>query len=310
MNKKVLCRFRTDMQLHGLSVHTQKAYERAVHRFVDYSDCLPSKLSLQHIKAYLQHLMRQESLSASTRNQHAAALRFFLSKTLSKDWAKDKIPNSRTEKKLPEVLNGREIIRLMRSFDSQKQKSVAMLCYGAGLRVSEAICLTVKDIDSEGGVIHVRRGKGNKDRLVALGPSLLNQLRKYWLSRRPTGQYLFPGNGGRAHISRMSFNKALRKAVSKAGIDKQVTPHTLRHSYATHMIESGVDLRSVQLMLGHSSIQSTSRYIHLTHARMQTIHSPLDVLSTWAKQGRPRQGNRVSASMDKQEKRKAKRNIG
>ncbi|MBN1655715.1 MAG: tyrosine-type recombinase/integrase [Deltaproteobacteria bacterium] len=102
--------------------------------------------------------------------------------------------------------------------------------------------------------LNVRRGKGNKDRMVALGSSLLNPLRKYWVSRRPIGQYLFPGNGGREHISRMSFNKALRKAVAKTGIDKQVTPHTLRHSYATHMIESGVVLRSVQLMLGHSSI--------------------------------------------------------
>jgi site-specific recombinase XerC len=107
----------------------------------------------------------------------------------------------------------------------------------------------------------------------------------------------------------MSFNKALRKAVSKAGIDKSVTPHTLRHSYATHMIESGVDLRSVQLMLGHSSLQSTSRYIHLTHARMQRLQSPLDVLSTWAKQRKQRQGRATRASMDRREKRKSKRTV-
>jgi integrase/recombinase XerD len=310
MNTKLLSRFRDDMQLHGLSVHTQEAYERHVRRFLDDTGYPKKPVSLRRTKTYMLNLVRQEGMNPSTRNQHAAAVRFFLSKTLGKQWAKDKIPNSRIEKKLPEVLNGAEIIRLMCSFDSQKQKSVAMLCYGAGLRVSEAISLTVKDIDSEGGVIHVRHGKGNKHRLVALGESLLNQLRKYWVSRRPTGQYLFPGNGGREHINRMSFNKALRKAVAKAGIDKSVTPHTLRHSYATHMIESGVDLRSVQLMLGHSSIQSTSRYIHLTHARMQRIQSPLDVLSTWAKQRKQRPGKATSASIDRQEKAQPKRKIG
>ena len=310
MNTKLLSRFSDDMQLHGLSVHTQESYERHVRRFLDDTGYPKKPVSLKRTKKYLLKLVRQEGMNPSTRNQHAAAVRFFLSKTLGKDWAKDKIPNSRTEKKLPEVLNGAEIIRLMRSFDSQKQKSVAMLCYGAGLRVSEAISLTVKDIDSEGGVIHVRHGKGNKHRLVALGPSLLNQLRKYWVSRRPTGQYLFPGNGGREHISRMSFNKALRKAVAKAGIDKSVTPHTLRHSYATHMIESGVDLRSVQLMLGHASIQSTSRYIHLTHARMQRIQSPLDVLSTWAKQREQRPGKATSGCIDRQEKAQPKRKTG
>jgi integrase/recombinase XerD len=309
MNRKVLSRFRDDMQLHGLSVHTQEAYERHVRRFLEDTEYPKKPVSLKRTKKYLLKLVRQEAMNPSTRNQHAAAVRFFLSKTLGKDWAKDKIPNSRTEKKLPEVLNGAEIIRLMRSFDSQKQKTVAMLCYGAGLRVSEAISLTVKDIDSEGGVIHVRRGKGNKERVVALGESLLNQLRKYWVSRRPTGQHLFPGNGGREHIGRMSFNKALRKAVAKAGIDKSVTPHTLRHSYATHMIESGVDLRSVQLLLGHSSLQSTSRYIHLTHARMQRIQSPLDVLSRWAKQRKQRQGKAISPSMDRRERTKSKRTV-
>jgi len=180
------------MQLHGLSVHTQEAYERRVRRFIDDVEYPKKPVSLRRTKSYLLRLVRQEGMTPSTRNQHTAAVKFFLSKTLGKDWTKDKIPNSRTEKKLPEVINGEEIIRLMGSFDSQKQMTVARLCYGAGLRVSEAISLTVKDIDSEGGVIHVRGGKGNKDRLVALGPSLLNQLRKYRVSRRPIGQYLFP----------------------------------------------------------------------------------------------------------------------
>ena len=185
MNTKLLSRFRDEMQLQGLSVLTQQTYERHVRRFLDDTGYPNKPVSLRRTKGYLLRLVRQEEMSPSTRNQHTAALRFFLSETLSKDWAKYKIPNSRTEKKLPEVLNATEVIRLMASFDSQKQKTVAMLCYGAGLRVSEAISLTVKDIDSEAGVIHVRHGKGNKHRVVALGPSLLTQLRKYWVSRRP-----------------------------------------------------------------------------------------------------------------------------
>jgi integrase/recombinase XerD len=307
MNKKILSRFCNDMQLHGLSIHTQQAYERNVRRFVDYTDRPLNKLGLKQVKAYLLHVDQQLELQASTRNQHAAALRFLFCETLGKTWARDKIPNARTPKKLPEVVNGSELIRLISSFDSGAQKTVALLCYAAGLRVSEAVSLKVKDIDSEAGVIHVREGKGNKQRQVALGERLLLNLRKYWAKYRPTGPYLFPGRDPKEHITRASFNKALRQAAQKAGIEKRISPHTLRHSYATHMIESGVDLRSVQLLLGHSSIQSTSRYVHLTHARMQKISSPLDVLSQWADSRKQRLGKQGESSSNKVYKQQRKR---
>jgi integrase/recombinase XerD len=281
MNDKALSQFRDEMQLRGLSPLTQQAYERCVKKFFQYVGCPVTRVGVKQTKAFLLHLERKQGLSAMTRNQYAAALRFLFVATLDKQWARDSIPNAREPKKLPEVLSGSEVMRLLGGFDSPTQKTVALLGYGAGLRVSEAVSLQVGDIDSERGVIHVRYGKGGKAREVALGESLLVGLRKYWVICRPRGKYLFPGREPGGHMTRMAFNKALRKAAGKASIDKKVSPHTLRHSYATHMIESGVDLRSVQLLLGHGSIQSTARYIHLTHARMQSLKSPLDALSEW-----------------------------
>ena len=281
MNEKALSQLRDEMQLRGLSPYTREAYERNVKRFLDYVRCPLGRVGAKQIKGYLLHLERKQGLSVSTRNQHAAALRFFFCEARGKQWARSGIPNARTAQKLPEVLSGSEVIRLLKGFDSPAQKTVALVSYGAGLRVSEAVSLKLEDIDSERSVIHVRYGKGGKAREVALGESLLDGLRKYWVSCRPRGKYLFPGRERGTHLTRMAFNKALRKAAGKAGIDKKVSPHTLRHSYATHLIESGVDLRSVQLLLGHGSIQSTARYVHLTHARMQTLKSPLDALSQW-----------------------------
>ena len=237
------------------------------------------------------------------------ALRVFFTMTLQKSWAKEQIRSAKTQKKLPDVLSGQEVLRVLRAFDSIKHKTIAVLCYGAGLRINEALHLRVEDIDSARGLIHVRQGKGQKDREVPLSPRLLNSLRKYYKQYRPSGEYLFPGRSKDEVMSKNAFAKVLKPAVRKAGISKKVSAHVFRHSYATHMIESGVDLRSVQLMLGHSSIQSTSRYIHLTHARMQRIQSPLDELSSWAKQRKQRQGNATSPSMDRQEKTKSKRTV-
>ena len=169
--------------------------------------------------------------------------------------------------------------QLLAGLKAPVHRTLAALCYGAGLRISEACRLKVDDIDSRRMVIHVRNGKGGKDRQVALGAALLEQLRAYWRWRRPTGTYLFPGRRrSRPYLTTAAFQKALKLSVAASGIDKPVTPHTLRHSYATHMIEAGADLRTVQLLLGHASLRSTTRYVHLTHARLQQVASPLDML--------------------------------
>jgi site-specific recombinase XerD len=161
-------------------------------------------------------------------------------------------------------------------------RTLTLLCYGAGLRLKEACSLEISAIDSLRKVIHVRGGKGNKDRLVTLTPRLHQALRDYWKERRPKGPYLFPGANEGHHIDVTSFQKALTLASLRARIDKTVSPHVLRHSYATHMIEAGADLRSLQLLLGHASITTTTRYVHLTHAHRTSLPNPLEMLGTKA----------------------------
>jgi site-specific recombinase XerD len=266
------------MQLRGLSALTQEAYLNKVHKFAEFLGESPKKATEKDVKRYLHQLMTKKGLTNPTVNQHAAALKLLFTETLGKQWARERIGCAKVAKKLPDVLSAEEVLRVLRAFDSNRHKTIAVLCYGAGLRIDEALHLKVKDIDSERGVIHVRQGKGQKDREVPLSPRLLQSLRKYYKQYRPTGQYLFPGQGKQSVMSKNAFARALKPAVDKAAISKRVTAHVFRHSYATHMIEAGVDLRSVQVLMGHASIQSTARYVHLTTARMVSISSPLELL--------------------------------
>jgi len=278
MTTKLLSQFSRDMQQRGLSELTQEAYLRNVNKFVDFYGKELRKATSKDVNKYLYHLMSNRKLKQVSCNQHAAALKMFFSITLDKQWARDKIVFAKTPKKLPDVLSGSEVIKVLKHFDSIKHKTIALVCYGAGLRINEALHLKIKDIDSKRDVINVRQGKGQKDRQVPLSPRLLNSLRVYYKNERPQGEYLFPGNGKYRVLTKEAFSKALNKALNKVDIDKVVTAHVFRHSYATHLIEAGVDLRSVQVLMGHSSIQSTARYVHLTTARMQTISSPLELL--------------------------------
>jgi len=276
--KEILAAFKLDMQLRGFTITTQEAYLKNVRRFIEFHWGDVRKAELEDIKRFLSQEILAKGLTPQTFNQYGSALRFFFSVTLEKEWARDKIPYAREPKNLPDVLSGTEVLQVLQAFKSHKHKTIAIVCYGAGLRVSEAISLRTIDIDSKRLVIHVREGKGQKDRQVTLSPRLLTSLRSYWVKERPKGDFLFPGRGKSVHITKRAFCRALRIAVAKAGIKKRVTPHVLRHSYATHMIESGADLRSVQLLLGHSSMRSTTRYVHLTNARRENIGSPLELL--------------------------------
>ena len=222
--------------------------------------------------------MTEKQFSIPTVNQYAAALRLFFAVTVDKPWARERIVFAKVPQKLPEVLSGTEVVRVLKAFDSIKHKTVALCCYGAGLRINEALHLHAKDIDSKRQVIVVRNGKGRKDRQVPLSPRLLHCLREYYKRERPRGEYLFPGRSGDGALSKMAFAKALGPTVKKAGIGKRVTAHVFRHSYCTHLIEAGADLRSVQVLMGHASIQSTARYVHLTTARMMRLSSPLELL--------------------------------
>ena len=278
MQRKLLSQFQQDMQLRGLGELTQQAYLNKVDKFGKYFGRNPRAATEKDVNRYLHHLMTEEKFTISTVNQYAAGLKLFFTVTLDKPWARERIVFARVPKKLPDVLSGTEVIRVLKAFDSIKHKTVALCCYGAGLRINEALHLKSRDIDSKRRVIVVRKGKGKKDRQVPLSPRLLHCLRDYYKRERPRGEYLFPGRSGDGTLSKMAFAKALAPTVRKAGIGKKVTAHVFRHSYCTHLIEAGADLRSVQVLMGHGSIQSTARYVHLTNARMMKLSSPLELL--------------------------------
>lgn len=273
------------MQVRGLGTKTRESYLRAVRKFGEHFGRRPGELGVEDAERFLLHLCREVGYEASTRNVYAAALRFFFAKTLGQEgWARS-VPRAKTPKRLPVVLSGDEVGRLLAAFRSPVHRTIATLCYGAGLRVSEACGLRIEDVDGERQRLLIRHAsKGAKHRQLPLTPRLHRQLRAYYLAVRPPGPFLFPGRdddqGRERPITRAAFHLALVEAARVAGIDKRVSAHVLRHSYATHLIEAGADLRAVQLLLGHANLESTGVYVHLTHAREKQIPSPLDLLGT------------------------------
>jgi integrase/recombinase XerD len=269
------------MQVRGLAQNTRKTYLGHVRRFAAFHQRSPEELGIEDVEAFLLHLCRDRGVQAATRNLYASGLRFLFGTTLGRTDVVASVPFARTPAKLPVVLSGKEIERLLASFDSPTHFTIASLCYGAGLRTSEACALRVEDIDGERRRLLIRHGsKGGKHRQLPLTPRLHRTLRAYYREVRPVGPLMFPGRGTAEPITREAFYNALCKATDAAGIDKRVSAHVLRHSYATHMIEAGADLRAVQLLLGHARLETTAIYVHLTHARQAQLPSPLDLLGT------------------------------
>jgi len=266
----------------GLSVRTCEVYLRHIREFVTFPRQDSRELSSKDAERYLLHAVVERHWSSSTRNQAASAIRFLFDVVLERPEVAGRVPLAKRHQRLPAVLSGSEVQRLLEQLPSTVHRTLAFLCYGAGLRLQEACSLRIRDIDPLRKVINVRSGKGNKDRVVLLTPRLHQALRDYWKERRPKGPYLFPGTIDGRHVDVTCFQKALARATIRARIDKTVSPHVLRHSYATHMIEAGADLRSVQLLLGHASITTTTRYVHLTQARRETLPNPLEMLGTTA----------------------------
>lgn len=277
--KQLLSKMQSAMTVRGLSPLTQDAYLRHVRKLNEHFGAHPAELGPEHAERYLLYLT-EVGRSASTRNQCAAALLFVYVVVLRRPQYAGLLPKAKGRKRLPSVLSGREVLAVVDALRSPRHRTLALCCYGAGLRVSEACRLRIEDIDSKRMVLHVRNGKGQKDRQVTLSPRLLAALRSYYKQRRPSGAYLFEGRNGVDPLTKAAFQKALSLAVAGLGIRKRITPHVLRHSYATHMIEAGADLRSVQVQLGHASIRSTVRYLHLTEARRRALPSPLDMLGS------------------------------
>lgn len=266
-----------DMRVRNLSIKTQKAYVTQVARFAKYFGQSPEKLGSEHIHTYLVHLIEEKKVGWSLYNQTVCGLRFLYGVTLGQDWALKEIPFPKQPKRLPVVLSLDEVSRFFESIRSLKYRAILMTAYAAGLRISEVVGLKVGDIDSKRMVIHVRQGKGLKDRYVMLSPRLLALLREYWKKVRPD-DWLFPGRELAKPLGLTSVQKACRQAAIGCGLSKPVTVRALRHSFATHLLEAGTDIRTIQMLLGHRSLQTTARYTHVSAKTICSTSSPLEYL--------------------------------
>ena len=275
MEKTLKQRMREDMQLRGLSPITQEAYITRVTLFAQYFKKLPDKLGEKEVREYLLHLINERHLSHGAVNLTYYALRFIYEVTLKRPWEVKKLPHPKTRKRLPVILNKGEVQRILSVTTNLKHKTILMLAYSSGLRVSEAVHLKVSDIDTARMTVMVREGKGSKDRYTMLSKVALETLIQYLRQYRPTS-WLFPGMTPGKPLSRKSMALVIRAAKERAGIAKQATMHSLRHAFATHLLEAGADLHQVQLLLGHRSLRSTAVYLHVSREALSKITSPLD----------------------------------
>jgi integrase/recombinase XerD len=272
-------RYRQDLQLRNYSPKTQQVYEECVSLFARHFGKSPELLGPEQIRTYQLYLAHEKQASWSRFNQTVCALRFLYRHTLHKDWIIQHIPFPRKQSRLPQVLSLEEVSRFLQAIPQLKYRMLLTTIYATGLRASEALHLEVADIDSPRMSIRVRQGKGHKDRYALLSPKLLVLLREYWKAVRPT-RWLFPSSAPDRPVSLDSLQEAVRRARRASGLVKRVTAHTLRHSFATHLLESGTNIRVIQVLLGHNSLRTTARYTHVTTAALASTLSPLDSLPT------------------------------
>jgi integrase/recombinase XerD len=269
-------RFIEDMQLRGLTPATQRNYIHHVATFAKYFDESPANLNLEAVREYQLHLINERKLSPHSVNCFTAALQMLYTVTLEMPWGSEYFPRVRTPRSLPVVLSREEITRFFEHIPSIKYRAALMVCYGAGVRIGEATRLKVSDIDSSRMVIRVEQGKGRRDRYTMLSPRLLAVLRSYWRASRPQ-HWLFPSFWREDRpLNQSSLSQACRDASSTSGIGKRITAHTLRHSFATHLLESGTDTRVIQVLLGHSRIDTTAQYTSVSARLIASTPSPLD----------------------------------
>jgi len=266
-----------DMTVRNLSPATQRSYLHAVTKFSQYFGRSPERLDLEDVRAFQVHLV-SNGISWPGLNQTVCALRFFYGVTLGHGEIPERIPYAREPRKLPLVLSADEVVRFLEAVPSLKTRAALTTAYAAGLRASEAVGLKVADIDSGRMVIRVEHGKGGKDRYVMLSTQLLDILRTYWRLARPR-HWLFPGREESKPIDVQVLYSACRSACAAAGLAKRVTVHTLRHSFATHLLESGTDIRIIQVLLGHANLSSTARYTRVSNGLIRRTESPLDRLT-------------------------------
>ena len=267
-----------DMRVRRLSPFTQRTYVETVARFARYFDRSPERLGPEQIRAYQVYLATERRLATSSLLVAVSALRFLYRVTLQKRWSFDDVlPAPKAPQSLPVVLSQQEVVQFLDAVKAPKHRAILTTCYAAGLRISEAIALTVSAIDSERMVLRITMGKGQKDRYVMLSPKLLAVLRDWWKVERPR-HWLFPGERPEAPITRRAVQLACRIARRRARLAKPVSPHSLRHAFSVHLLEAGTDVRTIQLLLGHRSLQTTARYLRVANTKVCSTASPLDLL--------------------------------
>jgi integrase/recombinase XerD len=266
-----------DLKVRNYAERTQEIYIGRVAEMARHFKRSPDALSAEEVRGYLRHLT-ERGVSRSAFAQVVSALRFLYRETLERPEVVPRLPYPRLKRRHPVVLSPEEVVRLLRAIRNLKHRTVALVLYGAGLRLGEALALELRDVDSERMVLTIRGGKGDRDRQVVLSQVLLEALRVYWRSYRPSG-WLFPGKDPNLPLSPSAIQRAVKAARQRAAIRKPASPHTLRHSYATHLMEAGTDLRVIQTLLGHRSLRTTQIYTHVATGRMLATPSPLDALS-------------------------------
>jgi len=272
-----------ELERRNYSQATARAYIGAIRQFAEYFHRSPDQLGPVHVREFNVHLVRDRDLTPHTVQVYMCALRFLFAKTLRRPWRRDDIPLPKVPRRLPTILSPEEVARMIQAAPSLHHRTWLMTLYATGMRRSELCRLKIADIDNERMVIHIREGKGGKDRDVPLSPKLYEQLRTYWrsLDPKPT-TWLFPSIQQRRPdqpIEDKTVWVACRIAAQCAGIQKRVHPHTLRHSFATHMLEAGADLAIIQKLLGHADLSDTALYLHLSTRHLKTAQNPLDALN-------------------------------
>jgi integrase/recombinase XerD len=269
-------KMKMEMELRNFSIRTIETYLGWMKSFTLHYGMSPEKLGDEDIRNYLYYLLKEKGASQSSINQAYSALKFFYEKTLGRDWNGEKIPRSKIPKKLPVVLAKEEIQAIFLSTKNLKHRAMLMLIYSGGLRLNEATHLRSTDIDGKRMMVKVR-GKGNKERYTLLGKKALEILRIYWKLHRPS-EYLFPSRIPDQPISDSTVQRAFKSSLHKSGVKKKASVHTLRHSFATHLLESGTDLFYIQRLMGHTTATTTAIYLHVTRRDLTKVTSPVDLL--------------------------------
>jgi site-specific recombinase XerD len=273
-----------DLQLRRYAPSTSEQYVACARSLVAYHMRPPTQLDERDVRRFLLHLVLERRVGAATQKMHIAGIKFLYEHTLGRPEVVVTIPWPKVRQKLPDILSGTEVDKLLEALESTTYRAIVMTAYAVGLRISEVCRLETGDIDAKRRVIHVRHAKGGRDRYVPLPERVYFTLREYWKAVRPKGPYLFPGQQPGTCVSHAAVRKNLKAAADKARITKHVTPHVMRHSFATHLLELGTDIRVIQMLLGHRSIRTTLRYTRVTTRLIAGTTSPVDVSAEIRKQ--------------------------